>query len=224
MPLIMTVVLDLFPPESRGRAMGTVAIAIFFAPAVGPPLSGWIVENTSWRWLFWVVIPIAVIDIILAIVLLKNVTDRARARFDAWGFVASVIGFGSLLYGFSEAGNKGWSNFTVETAIGIGIVFIVLFVIPELRTDQPMLNLRVFRFGVFSLTTLIGCIVNVVIYGAMILMPIYLQNLRGYTPLEAGLLMLPGALLMGVMSPISGALFDRIGARPLAVLGLLVTW
>jgi EmrB/QacA subfamily drug resistance transporter len=223
MPLMMTVVLDLFPVEARGRAMGTIAIAMFFAPAVGPTLSGWMVEHWSWRWLFWVVIPIAVIDIILAVVMLRNVTSRIRPSFDLWGFITSVVGFGALLYGFSEAGSKGWHNSTVESSIAVGVVFIILFVLREITAREPMLDLSVFRYSMFSLTTIIGCLVNIAMFGAMILTPIYLQNLRGYTPLESGLLMLPGAVLMGIMSPIAGALFDKIGARPLAVIGLLIT-
>lgn len=223
MPLMMTVVLDLFPVETRGRAMGTMAIAMFFAPAVGPTLSGWMIQHWSWRWLFWVVIPIAVIDIILAAVMLRNVAARHRPGFDLWGFLTSIVGFGFLLYGFSEAGSKGWHNSTVQVSLAVGVVFLILFVLRELTAREPMLNLAVFRYPMFTLTTVIGMITNIAMFGAMILTPIYLQNLRGYTPLQSGLLMLPGALLMGIMSPVSGALFDKIGARPLAVIGLLIT-
>jgi EmrB/QacA subfamily drug resistance transporter len=223
MPLMMTVILDLFPPATRGKAMGTIGIAMFFAPAIGPTLSGWMIDQWSWRLLFYVVIPIAIVDIVLAFALLKNVTDRTAPKFDAWGFATSLIGFSTLLYGFSEAGSKGWGNPVVVVSILAGVIFLILFIIRELTAANPMLNLGVFKYSVFSLTTIVGSIVNMAMFGAMLLTPIYLQNIRGFSPLDSGLLMLPGAILMGVMSPISGALFDKIGARPLAVVGLLIT-
>ncbi|GMA57366.1 hypothetical protein GCM10025858_18690 [Alicyclobacillus sacchari] len=137
--------------------------------------------------------------------------------------ITSLIAFVSLLYGLSEAGNKGWGNSTVDISLIIGCVFLIVFVIRELTCKEPMLDLRVFRYGTFSLTTVVGCVINMAMFGGMILTPIYLQNIRGFTALQSGLLMLPGAILMGVMAPVSGAVFDRIGARPLAVLGLAIT-
>ncbi|WP_084171373.1 DHA2 family efflux MFS transporter permease subunit [Alicyclobacillus contaminans] len=224
MPLMMTVILDLFPPQTRGKAMGTMAIALFFAPAIGPTLSGWMIEHWSWRLLFYVVIPIALIDLVMAVFLLPNVeTPGKKPKLDAWGAITSIIGFSTLLYGFSEAGSKGWSDSVVISSISIGVVFVILFIVQEVRSQNPMLNLRVFRFDIFTLTTVVGALINMAMFGAMILTPIYMQNIRGFTPLQSGLAMLPGALLMGIMSPISGALFDRLGARPLAVIGLLIT-
>lgn len=223
MPLMMTVILNIYPPEVRGRAMGTIGIAMFFAPAVGPTLSGWIIQHYSWRLLFYVALPIAILDIILAIYFLKNVTKQTKPVFDLPGFLTSTIGFGSLLYGISEAGSRGWTDPLVMGTIVTGALFIILFIIRELTTSHPLLNLRVFKYSMFSLSAAISCIVNMAMFGATILVPIYVQNIRGYTPLEAGLLMLPGALLMGIMSPISGALFDRFGIKPLAIIGLGIT-
>jgi EmrB/QacA subfamily drug resistance transporter len=223
MPLMMTVILNLFPPETRGKAMGTMAIALFFAPAIGPTLSGWMLDHWNWRLLFYVVIPIAILDIVLAFAYLRNVSAPTRPKLDLPGAVTSVIGFSSLLYGFSEAGSKGWGDSVVVASICVGIVFLILFTIRELTTADPMLDLRVFRFDVFTLTTIVGSVVNMAMFGAMILTPIYLQNIRGFTALESGLLMLPGAILMGIMSPIAGALFDRFGVRPLAIIGLAIT-
>ncbi|MCY9593855.1 MFS transporter [Paenibacillus chitinolyticus] len=223
MPLMMTVILNIYPPQVRGRAMGMIGIAMFFAPAIGPTLSGWIIEHWTWRILFYVAMPIAILDIIFAFLVLKNVTKVTKPVFDFLGFVTSTIGFGSLLYGISEAGSKGWGSVTVVSTIVIGIVFIALFIVRELTAKNPLLNLRVFKYNMFSLSTVVSCIVNMAMFGASILVPIYVQNIRGYSPIEAGLLMLPGALLMGVMSPISGALFDRFGIKPLAFIGLTIT-
>lgn len=223
MPLMMTVFLTVFPIEKRGQAMGTMGIAMLFAPAIGPTLSGYIVENYSWRLLFDIIIPFGVIDLIIAFVWMKDVIKKSSPKFDFPGFIFSTVGFGFLLYGFSEAGSEGWTSTIVTSTISIGIVSLIAFTWRELTTDKPMLDLRVFKYDVFALTTVISMIINMAMFAAMILLPIYLQNIRGFTPFESGLLLLPGAIIMGIMSPISGALFDRIGARPLAIVGLTIT-
>jgi EmrB/QacA subfamily drug resistance transporter len=223
MPLLMTVFFVIFPPEKRGKAMGIMGIVMIFAPAVGPTLSGWLIGHYSWRLLFDIVIPIGILDLILSFIWMKDVTKITNPKFDFPGFLFSTIGFGFLLYGFSEAGNNGWGSTIVLTSIIIGVISLVAFVWRELTTEKPMLDLRVFKYDIFSLTTIISMIVNMAMFGAMILLPIYLQNIRGYTALDSGLLLLPGAIVMGIMSPIAGALFDKIGARPLAVIGLAIT-
>ncbi|MDB5085183.1 MAG: transporter [Bacilli bacterium] len=223
MPLMMTVILFIYPPEVRGRAMGTMAIAMFFAPALGPTLSGWIIEHWTWRILFYVGMPIAIFDIIFALIMLPNVSKLTNPKFDFAGFITSTMGFGLILYAFSEAGNNGWGDPRVVMSLIGGVIFVVLFIIRELTTEEPMLDLRVFKYNVFTISTLVSCVVNMAMFGAMILVPIYIQNIRGFSPLQAGLLLLPGAIVMAIMSPIAGALFDKIGARPLAIVGLTIT-
>lgn len=133
-----------------------------------------------------------------------------------------------MLYGFSEAGNKGWGSVEIETMFAIGIIFIILFVIRELRMKAPMLNLEVLKFPTFTLTTVINMVVMLSLYGGMILLPIYLQNLRGFSALDSGLLLLPGSLIMGLLGPFAGKLLDTIGLKPLAIFGIAVmtyaTW
>lgn len=223
MPLMMTVILNLYPPERRGKAMGTIGIAMFFAPAVGPTLSGWIIQNYTWRILFYIVIPVALIDLIVATVFLRNVTERTYPKFEAVSFITVVIGLGTLLYGFSEAGNKGWGSTEVVVSIFIGIVSLILFVVRETTSTHPLLNLKVFKFGGFSIAALVSCVVNMAMYGGALLTPMYVQNIRGYSALDSGLILLPGAIVMGIMSPVSGALLDKIGIRPLAIFGLIIT-
>lgn len=223
MPLLMTVFFTLFPPEKRGKAMGIMGIVMLFAPAIGPTLSGWIVQHYSWRILFDVVIPIGIVDLILSALWMKDVTEITNPKFDFPGLLFSTLGFGFLLYGFSEAGNDGWTSTIVLSSLVIGIISLILFTWRELTTDKPMLDLRVFKYDIFSLTTIISMIINMAMFGAMILLPIYLQNIRGFTALQSGLMLLPGAIVMGIMSPIAGALFDKIGARWLAVTGLTIT-
>ncbi len=194
-----------------------------FAPAIGPTLGGWVVQTYSWRLLFSALVPIGVLDLFLAVIWMKDVLPLSFPEFDFWGAVFSTIGLGSLLYGVSEAGNKGWSDIEVVIFLAIGILAILLFIRRELTVDKPMLELRVYKYRIFSLTIIINAVVTTVMYAAMMLLPIYLQNIRGFTPLQSGFLLLPGALLMGIMGPIAGAVFDRIGLRVLAVVGLMIT-
>jgi len=200
-----------------------MGVAMIFAPAIGPTLSGWLIGHFSWRLLFDIVIPFGILDLILGFIWMKDVTKVTKPKFDTWGFIFSTIGFGFLLYGFSEAGNDGWTSATVVISLMVGIIALIAFVIREFSTDHPMLDLQVFKYDIFALTTVISMVINMAMFAAMILLPIYLQNIRGFTALQSGLMMLPGAIIMGIMSPISGRLFDKVGARPLAIIGLIIT-
>ena len=205
----MTVVfLTIFPVAQRGKAMGMMGLAMIFAPAVGPTLSGWIVQNYSWRVLFYIVLPLTFLSLAFGAVSMKNVNKTSKAKLDMLGIIYSTIGFGGLLYGFSDAANDGWGSSAVLTALGVGAVFLALFIWRQLRVGTPILEFRVFKYDMFALTTSINVIVTMAMFSGMILLPIFLQNIRGFTPLDSGLLLLPGALLMGIMSPITGAMFD----------------
>lgn len=221
-PLMQTIFLLVFPVEKRGAAMGMVGLVIAFAPAIGPTLSGWIVESHSWRVLFYMVFPIAVLDVIFSIFALKNVTKLSNPKIDYLSIVLSSFGFGGLLYGFSSAGNHGWSSTQVLVALIVGGVAVSLFVWRQLVLKRPMLEFRVFKNKIYALTVFIGMVVMVSMIGVELLLPLYMQNARGYTPLQSGLLLLPGAVVMGIMSPITGRIFDKIGARPLAIIGLAI--
>jgi EmrB/QacA subfamily drug resistance transporter len=223
MPLLMNVILSLFPLEKRGTAMGWIGLAMMFAPAIGPTLSGIVVQYFSWRVLFFIVLPIAIIDIILAYFLLRNVTRLSKPKVDYASIILSTFAFGGLLYGFSSAGEMGWSSPQVLIPLGVGGIVMVFFVTRQLRLKTPMLEFRVFKYNMFTLTTIISVVVTMSMFAAMILIPIYLQNVRGFSPLESGLLLLPGAIISALMSPITGRLFDHIGARPLALVGLGIT-
>ncbi|MBB4823381.1 EmrB/QacA subfamily drug resistance transporter [Sporosarcina luteola] len=223
MPLLMTVFLTIYPPEKRGAAMGLFGVAILFAPAIGPTLSGWLIGHYSWRVLFDIVIPFGIIALVMAFFWMVDVAEITKPKFDMYGFIFSTIGLGFLLYGFSEAGNNGWDSSIVLITLAIGVIGLIAFIWRELTTDEPMLELRVFKYDIFALTTVIGMIINMAMFAAMLLLPIYLQNIRGFSALDSGLLMLPGAIVMAFMLPISGWLFDKIGARWLAVFGLAVT-
>lgn len=220
MPLLQTIMLSIFPPDKRGSAMGTVGIVIGLAPAIGPTLSGWVVDNLSWRYLFSIIAPIAGIVILLAFFLIKDVLPTKKEKIDIWSVTTSTIGFGSLLYGFSEAGNKGWTNPLILTLIGIGIVFVILFGIRQLHMDRPFLDITVFKHFEFSLAAALSGITNLAMVGIEMVLPLYIQNLRGLSAFRSGLMLLPGALMIGIMSPITGRIFDRYGARKMAITGM----
>ncbi|WP_145355805.1 DHA2 family efflux MFS transporter permease subunit [Staphylococcus epidermidis] len=220
MPLGSNVIVTIFPPEKRGVAMGTMGIAMILAPAIGPTLSGYIVQNYHWNVMFYGMFFIGIIAIVIGLFWFKLYQSTTNPKADIPGIIYSTIGFGSLLYGFSEAGNKGWGSTEIVTMFIVGTVFIIFFIIRELRMKAPMLNLEVLKYPTYTLTTIINMIVMMSLYGGMILLPLYLQNLRGFSALDSGLLLLPGALVMGALSPVAGKLLDTIGIKPLAIFGI----
>jgi DHA2 family lincomycin resistance protein-like MFS transporter len=221
-PLLTNVVFALVPFHKRGSAMGTIGIVITFAPAIGPTLSGIIVEHYSWRVLFYGVLPVALFVIIFAYLKLRNVTETIHSRLDILSVILSTLGFGGIVYGFSSAGegHAGWSSNGVLIPIMIGIVSLGFFTWRQLTLEQPMLNLRTFTFGIFRLSAIIMMVVMMALFSVMILLAIFLQQALGYSPLKAGMVMLPGGIVMGIMSPINGRLFDKFGAKWLALVGL----
>ena len=222
MPLTMNTLIDIFPKERRGSVMGTVGIIIAFAPAIGPTLSGVITDAFGWHALFYLIIPIALIDIILAYFTLINVGEKEEHKLDVPSVILSTLGFALLLYGFSEAGSLGWSSVIVIASILIGIISVILFVVRQFKLEEPLLNLRVFKNKVF----VYSCLVSMVVFSSMIatemLLPIYMQTGRQFSAIESGLLLLPGAIIMGIMSPITGRLFDKFGPRVLVLSGLTI--
>jgi len=223
MPLLMNVMLAAFPVEKRGQAMGVFGLVMVVAPAIGPTLSGFIVEHYSWRVLFWIVLPVAVIPLALGIFKLKNLTFQDRnISLDTGSLILSTLGFGGILYGFSSAGTLGWTDPVVMTTIAVGIVSLVIFIFRQLKLDEPLLQIRIYKYPMFALSSAISVVVSMSMFSAMILMPIYIQSIKGISPINSGLLMLPGALVMGIMSPVTGRLFDRFGAKVLAVPGLMI--
>ncbi|EMV4704535.1 DHA2 family efflux MFS transporter permease subunit, partial [Listeria monocytogenes] len=153
MPLLTVVVLNLFPMERRGRAMGLIGLAMNFAPAIGPTLSGWIVQQYDWRNLFFIIIPFAILDIVVAIFLLKNVGKRTFPKLDVLGVIMSTVGFGSLLLGFSNAGDHDWLTWKVAGFIILGLVVLGIFIRYQTSNKAPLLNFRVFKYPTFALTT-----------------------------------------------------------------------
>lgn len=222
LPLMMTVIVYLFPEERRGAIMGKVGFAIIFAPAIAPTLAGFIIDYLSWRWLFISLIPFIVIIIVLAYKYLMNVNEGAKSKIDLISLIYSTFGFGLLLFGFSSAGSRGWDDGVILTAIGAGLIIIFLFCQRQLSSQDPLLNLSVFRYKMYSMTTIINVAITIIMYADLILLPMYLQDGRGFSALDAGLLLLPGAIINAFLSPVTGKLFDKYGAKPLFIFGLVL--
>jgi len=222
-PILMNVMLISFPVEKRGAAMGMFGLVMIAAPAIGPTLSGWIVEHYDWRVLFEMILPIAVLSLLFSIWKLENVLPNRKVTLDYFSLVLSTIGFGGILYGFSNAGNDGWTDPIVLTTIIVGVIGVTLFVLRQLKIDTPVLSMEIFKSPLYALSAIISAVLSMAMMGGMILTPAYVQNVRGIEPFESGLMMLPGAIVMAVMSPITGRLFDKVGPKILAITGLTIT-
>ncbi|SCB01567.1 Drug resistance transporter, EmrB/QacA [Bacillus mycoides] len=223
MPVGMNIFMTLFPPNKRGAAMGLLGVAMILAPAIGPTVTGWVIENYSWNLMFYGMFVIGLIITFLSLKFFTLAQPVSKTKLDVFGVISSSIGLGSLLYGFSEAGNNGWTSAEVVITLIIGVIGLAVFIWRELTTDNKMLDLQVFKYPTFTFTLVINAIVTMALFGGMLLLPVYLQNIRGFTPMESGLLLLPGSLIMGIMGPVAGKLFDKYGIRPLAIVGLAIT-
>lgn len=223
MPLLMNVMLVSFPVEKRGMAMGIFGLVLMFAPSIGPTLSGWLIQHYDWRMLFHFVTPIAILVLLLGFFLLKDKKEKVDIRLDILSLLLSSIGFGGILYGFSSAGKKGWDSPEVYGTLIIGVISLTVFILRQLKQEKPLLNFRIYKYPMFALSSVISMVVTMAMFSGMILTPIYVQTIRGISPLDAGLMMMPGAILMAIMMPITGKLFDKFGGRVLAIIGLAIT-
>jgi DHA2 family lincomycin resistance protein-like MFS transporter len=213
-PLLMTSILTLVPVERRGVVMGNVSIAISVAPAIGPTLSGLILHYLPWRFLFLLVLPIAIAALIIGARSLDNIGEQGSQRLDVASVLLSIPAFGGIVYGLSRLGVGPGSTTITIAALVVGVICLLLFGWRQLRlqrTGDPLLDLRAFKIPMFSLSVAVLCLAMMALLGAVILLPIYLQSVRGLGSLATGLLLLPGGLLMGVLSPAVGKLFDRYG-------------
>ncbi|PID07067.1 MULTISPECIES: MDR family MFS transporter [unclassified Sporosarcina] len=222
MPLLQTIMFLLFPIEQRGKAMGYFGLVIAFAPAIGPSLSGYLVDQYPWRSVFYVVLPFALLNIVAAYFLLKNVTKLTNPKMDYLSIVLSTFGFGGLLYGFSIAGNTGWLHANVLLSLIIGAISLAWFILRQLKLEQPILEFKVFKYGVFTLATSLGMIVFASMIASTVILPLFMQTMLGFNALHSGLMLLPGAIVMGIMNPVTGTIFDKYGAKWLLLSGFTI--
>jgi len=223
MPVGMSYIMQIFPINERGRALGFWGIASMSAPAIGPTLGGYIIQYMDWRFIFYVNVPIGVIGVIFASILLRETPLKPfKGNFDYIGFFSSIAGIVSLLYVLGEGNTIDWGDVRFPLLLAFGCFSLLIFVVNELMHPEPLLELRVFKIYNFTLSQFITGITTLAMMGGIYILPLFLQNLRGYTAMETGLILFPSAIASGLMMPISGALFDKFGAKVVTVPGLIL--
>lgn len=222
MPLMQTVLFLVYPADKRGQAMGMFGLVVGFAPAIGPTLSGWVVSQYSWKVIFYILLVVAIVDLLFALKFVKNVTDVTKPKLNKSSVTLSTLGFAALLFGFSEAGNLGWHHPLVYSMIIAGIVILTMFIVKQLSMTEPFLNVRVFTYKSFTINMIIVCIVFVSFIGSQTVLSFYLQNLHGYSPLMSGLALMPGGIITGLLSPFTGKIFDKYGGKLLSIIGVSI--
>jgi DHA2 family lincomycin resistance protein-like MFS transporter len=225
-PLLMTTVMTFVPVHRRGRMMGLISIVISVAPAIGPTISGLVLESLSWRWLFVLMTPIALAALVLGAFMVRNVSETRPVRFDLTSIALSTLGFGGLVFGLSSIGEAeaGHPLLPPLVPLSVGAVAVALFVVRQIRlqrSDQALLDLRPFQTRGFTLPVVMVLLTMCALFGTLILLPLYLQNVLGLSTLKTGLVMLPGGVLQGIAAPVVGRLFDKIGPRPLVIPGTI---
>lgn len=227
LPLLFNTILVIFPIEKRGAAMGLIGLVIMFAPASGPTVSGLILANLSWHWIFWISLPFFVISLLFGLLFMPNISTLTKPKIDVLSLVLSTLGFGGIVYGFSSAGGHGdgaagWTSPNVIAAIVIGGISLLWFAIRQLRMPQPLMDLRAFKYPMFTIGLVLIFICMMMMLSTMLILPMFLQQGLQATALAAGLVMLPGSLLNGFLSPFMGRLFDKFGPRWLVIIGMAV--
>ncbi|MDO3650303.1 MDR family MFS transporter [Nocardia mangyaensis] len=220
MPLLMTTLMTVVAERDRGRVMGNVTLAISVAPAMGPVVSGLVLQIGSWRWLFALMLPIAGAVTWLGLRQLENVGEPQAGAIDLPSVALAALGFGGLVFGLSRFESGSYTEPLL--IVGAGLALVLLFAWRQTRlqrTGTPLLDLRVLLSGTYTKAVVLMAIAFLAMMGSMILLPLYLQNLRDLSPLETGMLVMPGGLAMGLLGPTVGRLFDRFGGRPLVIPG-----
>lgn len=227
MPLLMTTIMNLVPAASRGRMMGRVSVVISLAPAIGPTMSGFLLDHFGWRAIFVVVLPIALVAMLIGWRWLTNVGETMHAPIDALSIVLSAFGFGGLVFGLSQIGGmgSGASWMPMAIALAVGVVGLGLFLWRQValqKEDDALLDLRVFASRDFSLSMAQMFLLSLAFFGSITVIPLFLQDALQLKALDAGLVVLPGALAMGLLGPVIGRIYDSHGTRILLIPGSIL--
>ncbi len=222
MPVVMSILYQLFSEKERDIPMGIFGVVIATAPAIGPFIGGYFIYAMNWRLIFYINVPIGIIATILSMLMLQNFPHYAKDKLDIWGFIFSTVGFFSLLDGFSNVTDHGWHSRPVEIPLAIGIITLIIFVIIELKVKNPMIKLEIMKDFAFSLSLVIVGVIYVALFIGIFILPLYLQDIRGYSAMQVGIFMTPAYLASAVAMMIGGSLSKKYGARTFAILGLVL--
>lgn len=221
-PLGMAILYQNYPRERMGAVLGIWGIAAMAAPAVGPTLGGYLVDYVNWRFVFYINVPVGIINLFLATMYLKPTPLIEGKAFDLTGIVFSSIGFFCLLLALSQGTSKGWSSPYIVFLVFMAVLCLSIFVYNELHQSEPLLELRLFTNPIFSISVVVSSIISIGMFGVIFLIPLLLQSILGQSAMQTGLILFPSALASGVMMPIAGRLFDKYGARTIVVEGLAI--
>ncbi|WKF84070.1 DHA2 family efflux MFS transporter permease subunit [Lacticaseibacillus pantheris] len=224
LPLMFTVAMSIFPPHKLGAAMGTNALVIMFAPAIGPTLTGIILAKLSWQWIFWIFVPVLAVGLIFAFTSLKNVGNITKPKADFLSMAESVVGFSAIVFGVSSASAQGWGSPIVIVALLLGLIVLGLYAYRQLHLETPVLNLHAFKIPAFTTGALLVMIDFGIILSAMYLLPMYIQNGLGLVVALTGIIMLPGGVMNALVSALAGRLYDRLGAKGPARIGFIIAF
>jgi EmrB/QacA subfamily drug resistance transporter len=220
--VVLTMLYQLVPPREIGTAMGIYGLGVVFAPAAGPTLGGWLVENLDWRWIFFINAPVCLAGTVAAAFVLREFPIPARRSFDFWGFLTIASGLFVLLLALTKGPDWGWSSYSILILITVGVLSLALFTVIELEVDQPLLDVRLFTVWPFTNSLILLVTLFVGLFAVLFYIPQFLEAGQGVQPFDAGLILLPEALVMAAFTPISGILYDKIGPRWPTTIGLLV--
>jgi EmrB/QacA subfamily drug resistance transporter len=224
MPVGMTILMSITRPDERGRMMAVMGVPMLFGPVLGPTLGGWLVQDVSWRFIFFINLPIGLVGAFLSLTQLREPLHRVAKKepLDVIGLLLVTPAVIGLVYGLSQPGTYGWGSVQTILPVVAGVVLLVAFCLFELRTRYPLIDIRVFRDGAFSASMMLNFLIALGLFGAIFLFPLFLQQIQGYSALNAGLLLGFQGLGAAVAMPISGILTDKIGARRVVPFGLAV--
>lgn len=221
-PLMFHTALVIFPIHRRGTIMGVIGLVMMSAPALGPATSGLIIELLSWNWILWLILPFLIFALLYGLVFVQNVTVLTKPKIDVPSIFLSTIGFGGIVYGFSVAGHQGWGSAIVIGTLILGLTSLLLFSSRQLKLDTPMLDLRVLKYPIYTLGLLSVAVTFMIILSSMILLPLFLQIGLGLTALTAGLTLMPGGAINGILSPFAGRIYDNYGPKWLFAPGFII--
>eukprot|EP00130_Batrachochytrium_dendrobatidis_P008541 XP_006683416.1 hypothetical protein BATDEDRAFT_93180 [Batrachochytrium dendrobatidis JAM81] len=204
LPLTQNVIFTIYPPNKRGAAMGIMGLVMLAGPALGPTIAGLILDTLSWDWIFWAQVPFLLLSLIIGILYVPNVNEVRKIAIDILSVILSTIGFGGIVYGFSVSGENGWASPIVIGSIVIGLVGVILFSMRQMKMEQPMMNLRAFKYPLFVIGVFMSFITFFNMLSMLVILPMFMQMALLIAAFATGLVLLPGSLLNCILAPIIG--------------------